>query len=155
FPDGGARPGSAVSAALAWSTWVTALLASAASPGAVEALAGSLARDIQAAHPEAPVALVVSATSPALGSAVSSQLAARLAEAHLPRVVSGGTAPARRLVTLRVWLDSELPAAGGRRRARRTFGAGRPPVGASGPTAVLTASAPADGPTRLLAASGL
>jgi hypothetical protein len=145
-----------VSRVLAWSVWLAALLTSASPPGAVDAVAASLARDIQAAHPEGPVALVVSAASPALGAALSSQLAARLAEAHLgPVVGGGGTETARTLVTLRVWLDSELHAAGELRPARRNFWAGRTPVRPSGPVAVLAASATADAPARLLAAAGL
>jgi hypothetical protein len=144
-----------VSLALAWSSGLVALLASAPGPGAVETLAASLARDIQAAHAEAPVALVVSSTSPPLGSAVASQLAARLAEAHLAPVVGSGTESARTLVSLRVWLDSELHAAGELRPARRNFWAGRTAVRPIGPVAVLSASAPADGPARLLAAAGL
>src|SRR5262249_58963199 len=123
------------SPALAGSAGATALLATAASPGAVKALAGSPARDIEAPPPEAPVALVVPATSPALGSAVSSQLAARLAEAHLAPVVSGGTDTARTLVTLKVWLDSQLHAARQLRPARRDLLAGRPPGRARGPPA--------------------
>jgi hypothetical protein len=144
-----------VSLALAWSSGLLALLTSAPGPGAVEALASSLARDIEAAHPEAPVALVVSSTSPPLGSAVASQLAARLAEAHLAPVLGGGAESARTLVTLKVWLDSELHAAGELRPARRNFWAGRTAVRPSGAVAVLTASTAADGPARLLAAAGL
>ncbi len=135
---------------------LTALVASASPPGAVEAVAAALARDIQAARPEPPVALGVSAASPPLGAALTSQLAARLAEAHLAPVVgTSGADTARSLVNLRVWLDGELHAAGELRPARRNFWAGRTAVRPSGAVAVLAASAPADGPARLLAAAGL
>ncbi len=148
LPDGGARPGSAVSPALA--LLGAALLAAASPPPpALEGLADQLRAQAAAASPEPPVAVAVQSSSPALAEALGALLAARLAESGLPALVlaPGDDAPARAraagarsLLGVRVQLGEALTAAGELRSVWRNFWAGRTPLEA-GPVRVLAASA--------------
>ena len=139
---------------------VAALLAAApAPPAALETLAEQLRAQVVAAHPEAPVAVAVQAASPALAETASALVAARLGESSLPAVVIGPgedapararSAGARSLVRLRLEVGAEVAAAGDLRSVWRNFWAGRTPV-ESGPARVLSAAAPVDRATQLLA----
>jgi hypothetical protein len=140
---------------------VAALLAAApAPPPALEALADQLRAQVLAAHPEPPVAVAAQAPSGALGETAATLLATRLSESGLPAVVIGPgedaaprarAAGARSLVRLRLEVGTDVAAAGELRHVWRNFWAGRTPV-ETGPARVLSATAPVDRATQLLAA---
>jgi len=147
-----------VSAALG----LSALLLAATPAPAIEALADQLRDALVAARPEPPVAVAVQGTSAALSESVGTVLAARLSGAGVPAFVlaPGPDAAARArgqgartLVDLQVRVDGELAAAGELRSVWRNFWAGRTPV-ETGPARVVSAAAPADAATRLLASAG-
>ena len=139
---------------------VAALLAAGPTPAALETLAEQLQAQVSAARPEPPVAVAIQAPSPALAETTGALLAARLGESGLPAVVIGPgddapararSAGARSLVRLRLEVGAEVAAAGELRSVWRNFWAGRTPV-ESGPARVLSAAAPVDRATQLLAA---
>ena len=141
---------------------LAALLLSATPAPAIESLADQLREAVVAARPEPPVAVAVQGTSAALADAVGTVLAARLSGAGVPALVlaAGPDAAARArgqgartLVTLEVRVDGELAVAGELRSVWRNFWAGRTPV-ETGPAHLVSAAAPVDAATRLLAAAG-
>ncbi|HZJ54631.1 MAG TPA: hypothetical protein VFD38_10875, partial [Myxococcaceae bacterium] len=136
-----------------------ALLAAAPAPAALEALSGQLRAQVVAAHPEPPVAVAVEAPSAALAETTAALVATRLGESGLPAVVIGAgeeaaararSAGARSLVRLRLEVGAEVVGAGELRSVWRNFWAGRTTV-ETGPTRVLSAAAPVDRATQLLA----
>ena len=141
---------------------LSALLLTTTPAPAIETLADQLRDTLVAARPEPPVAVAVQGASAALSESVGTVLAARLSGAGVPAFVlaAGPDAAARArgqgartLVDLQVRVDGELAAAGELRSVWRNFWAGRTPV-ESGPARLVSATAPADAATRLLAAAG-